>query len=70
MPTRANMCHYTPTWANIAVCQLCRERQPLWNSYDGLKCLDQCLFVPMSQARPKAGAKECVVRLNLSKSDP
>ena len=29
---------------NIAVCQLCRERQPFWNSHDGrdLTCLDQC----------------------------
>ena len=42
MSTCANMCHYAPRWANIAVCQLCRERQPLWNSHDGLKCLDQC----------------------------
>ena len=67
MPTRANMCHHVPSWANIAVCQLCRERQPLWNNHDGLKCLDQCLFVPMAQAPPKAGAKECVVQ---SKSDP
>ena len=35
---------YVPAWANIAVCQLCRERQPLWNSHDGpnLTCLDQC----------------------------
>ena len=24
-------------WANIAVCELCRERQPLWNSHDGLR---------------------------------
>ena len=39
MPTCANMSHYVPTRANIAVCQLCRERQPLWNSHDGL---DQC----------------------------
>ena len=32
------------TWANIAVCQLCKERQPLWKSHDGLNftCLDQC----------------------------
>ena len=44
MPTCANMCHYAPTWANIAVCQLCRERQPVRNSCDGLNltCLDQC----------------------------
>ena len=44
MPTCTSMCDYAPTWANIAVCQLCRERQPLWNSHDGLNltCLDQC----------------------------
>ena len=44
MPTCANMCHYVPAWANIAVCQLCRKRQPLWSSHDGLNltCLDQC----------------------------
>ena len=28
------LCHHLPTWANIAACQLCRERQPLWNSHD------------------------------------
>ena len=39
MPTCANMCHYVPTWANIAVCQLCTERHPMRNSRDGL---DQC----------------------------
>ena len=33
-----------PTCGKIAVWQLCRERQPFWNSQDGLnfKCLDQC----------------------------
>ena len=33
-----------PTWATIAVCQPCRERQPFLNSFDGLNltCLDQC----------------------------
>ena len=35
MPTCANICHHVPKWANIAACQLCRERQPLWNSHDG-----------------------------------
>ena len=51
MPTCANMCHYMPTWANIAVSQLCRERQPLWNSHDGLNktCfINAMMFVPMS----------------------
>ena len=44
MPTNANMCHSVPTWANIALRQLCRERQAFWNSHDGLNltCLDQC----------------------------
>ena len=44
MPTCTNTCHSVPTWANIAVCQLCRERQAFWNSHDGLNltCLDQC----------------------------
>ena len=42
-----NMRQYVPFHANmgnIAVCQLCRERQPFWNSHDGLNltCLDQC----------------------------
>ena len=33
-----------PTCGKIAVWQLYRERQPLWNSHDGLNltCLDQC----------------------------
>ena len=33
-----------PTCGKIASCQLCRERQPVWNSHDGLNltCLDQC----------------------------
>ena len=33
-----------PTCGNIAVWQLCRERQPLWKTHDGLNltCLDQC----------------------------
>ena len=34
IPTWANLCPYLPAWANIAVGQLCRERQPLWNSRD------------------------------------
>ena len=35
MPTWANMCHYAPTWANIAVCQLCTEMQPVRNGWPG-----------------------------------
>ena len=34
IPICANLCPYVPAWANIEVCQLCRERQPLWNSHD------------------------------------
>ena len=35
---------HVPLRANIASHQLCRERQPLWKSYDGLNltCSDQC----------------------------
>ena len=48
-PTCASMCHYVPTWANIAVCQLCRAR----HSHDR----PELVFVPMAKALPKAGAK-------------
>ena len=49
-----------PTWANIAVCQLCRERQPFWNSHDGIwhVWINATVFVPMAQAPCKVGAKE------------
>ena len=50
-----------PAVASIAVCQLCRERQPSWNSHFGvtLTCLDLCIvFVLMTRAPRKAGAKE------------
>ena len=50
VPTCANMCHYVPAWANIAVCQLCRDRRPLWNSHDGV-CVNAMVFVPMAKAR-------------------
>ena len=50
MPTCANMCHYAPRWANIAVCS-CAEKDSL--------------FVPMAQAPPKAGAEESLYSLNL-----
>ena len=52
MPTCVNRCANflccqltdVPTCGKIAVWQLCRERQPLWNCHDGLNltCLDQC----------------------------
>ena len=43
MSTCANMCHYAPIWANIAVCS-CAEKDRL--------------FVPMAQAPPRAGARK------------
>ena len=57
MPPGANICHYVPTWANIAVCQLCKERQPLWNSHDSLNltCLDQCHGVCSYDKNPFQG---------------
>ena len=51
MPTCANMCHYAPRWANIAVCS-CAEKDSL--------------FVPMAQAPAKAGAKDLLYSLNLT----
>ena len=36
-------CHYVPAWANIAACQLCRDRQPLWNRHDGV-CTNAMVF--------------------------
>ena len=72
MPTCANMCHFVPTWANIAVCQLCRERQPLRNSHDGLNltCLDQCHGVGSHGTSSSQGwrRKKCykVYSLNMS----
>ena len=44
------MCHYAPTWANIAVGS-CAEKDSL--------------FVPVAQAPPKAGAKGLLYSLNL-----
>ena len=43
VPTCANMCHYVPAWANSAVCQLCGDRRPLWNSHDGV-CINAMEF--------------------------
>ena len=51
-----------PTCANIAVCQLCRERQPFWNSHDGLNliCLDQCHGVGShGKLLPRLTPKSC-----------
>ena len=52
---------------NIAVWQLCRERQPLWKKHDDLHltCFDFCIvFVLMAQAPSKAGAKELLCSLH------
>ena len=65
-----NICHYVPACANIAVCQLCRERQPLveqsWWAWTENAWINATVFVPMAQAPPKAGAKMVVQ----SKFDP
>ena len=70
-PTCANMCHYVSTWANIAVWQLCRERQPLWNSHDGLNltCLDQCHGIRSHGTSSSQGWRKTIV-IRHSKNDP
>ena len=62
-----------PTFGNIAVWQLCRERQPFcrtvmmaWIWHFGINAM---VFVPMAQAPPKADAKELLYSLQ-SKFDP
>ena len=67
----ANMCHSVPTWAKIAVCQLCRERQPFWNSHDGLNltCLDQCHGVVSHGTSYSQGWRQRLV-IQQSKFDP
>ena len=52
-----------PTWANIAVCQPCRERQPFWNSHDGLilTCLDQCHGVGSHGTSSSQGGRQRIV---------
>ena len=61
-----------PTCGNIAV-WLCRERQPLWKSHDGLNwtCLDQCHCVRFhgTSSSSQADAKELSYSLQ-SKFDP
>ena len=56
VPTCANMCHYVPAWANIAVCQLCRDRRPLWNSHDGV-CINAMVFGVCARGKSSADAK-------------
>ena len=52
-----------PTCGNIAVWQLCRERQPLWKSHDGLNlsCLDQCHGVRSLGASSSQGWRKILV---------
>ena len=52
-----------PTFGKIAVCQLCRERQPLWKSRDGLNltCLDQCHGVRSDGTSSSQGWRKIIV---------
>ena len=52
-----------PTCGKIAVCQLCRERQPLWKSHDGLNvtCLDQCHGVRFHGTSTSQGWRKKIV---------
>ena len=63
-----NMCPYVPACANIAVCQLCRERQPLveqsWWAWTENAWINAMVFVPMAQAPPKAGSKELLYKFD------
>ena len=71
MPTCVNWCAKflccqltdVPTCGKIAVWQLCRERQPLWNSHDGLNltCLDQCHGVGSHGTSSSQGWRQRVV---------
>ena len=60
-----------PTCGNIAVWQLCRERQPLWKSHDGLNltCLDQCHGVRSLGTSSSPGWRKIIV-IRHSKNDP
>ena len=62
-----------PTCGKIAVCQLCRERQPLWKSHDGLNwtCLDQCHCVRSLRTSSSQGwCKRNVIRHSAVMGDP
>ena len=54
-----------PTCGNIAVWQLCRERQPFWNSHDGLNltCLDQCHGVCSHGTNSSRGWRQRIVKV-------
>ena len=60
-----------PTCGKIAVWQLCRERQPAWNSHDGLNltCLDQCHGVRSPGASSSQGGRQRIV-MQKYKFDP
>ena len=60
-----------PTCGKIAVCQLCRERQPVWNSHDGLNltCLDQCHGVRSHGTSSSQGWRKRLV-IQQSEFDP
>ena len=60
-----------PTCGNIAVWQLCRERQPSWKSHDGLNltCLDQCHGVRSLGTSSSQGWRKLIV-IRHSKDDP
>ena len=60
-----------PTCGKIASCQLCRERQPVWNSHDGLNltCLDQCHGVRSHGTSSSQGWRQKIV-IQQSEFDP
>ena len=63
MPTCANMCHYVPAWANIAVCQLCRKKtafveQSWWPELNLFGSMRWCSF-PRHKLLPRPAQKNC-----------
>ena len=52
-----------PTCGKIAVWQLCREKQPFWNSHAGLNltCLDQCHGVGSHGTSSSQGRRQRIV---------
>ena len=61
-----------PTCDKIAVWQLCKERQPLWNSHDGLNltCLDQCHRVRShGKSSSQSWCNRIVIQQSESKSE-
>ena len=60
-----------PTCGKIAVWQLCRERQPFWNSHDGLNltCLDPCYGVRSHGTSSSQGRRQRLV-IEQSEFDP